>query len=116
MNNDCPHCHVSLSHRLAMQKPMRWRRAFLLFPIPDPAIVCSNCGERLYANPHPAAQFLNAGLWIALAAMLYGIFSNASIVFISVAAVLFLLAAAAYWYVSSHTLRHWPAFRSAPQR
>lgn len=114
MKNDCPHCSKSLSRLISLR--LRWRRNFLLLPIPHPVFVCSSCGGRLYANPHPVAQYLNAALWITLAITQYGIFSGASLVLVGVAAILFFLFAAACRYVSTHTLRDWPTFRAAPQR
>jgi len=81
-----------------------------------PVFVCSDCGGRLYGNPHSAAKYLNAALWITLAGTLYGLFSGASIGIVAGAAILFFLSAAATWYVNSSALRQWPAFRSNAQR
>jgi len=78
--------------------------------------VCSSCGGRLYGNPHPVAKYLNAALWLTLSTALYGLFVNAGIGFIGGAAILFLLTAAATWYVNASALRQWPAFRSDAQR
>jgi len=81
-----------------------------------PVFMCSSCGGRLHGNPHSAAKYLNAALWLTLSATLYGLFSNATIGFVAGTAILFLLTAAAIWYLNANALRQWPAFRSDAQR
>ena len=95
---------------------MQGHRHFLLMPIPQIFFVCSSCGGRLYGNPHPIAKYLHIALWLTLCALLYGVFSQASIFFIGASGILFLVFAAIYWYVGAYILRHWPTFRSEPQR
>jgi hypothetical protein len=115
MDTKCPHCRKSLSGRLALQRPMEWRK-FLFVPIPNAVVICSGCGGFLNGNPHPLAQWLNAAMWIALATALYGAFTGANIFFVAVAAILTVVIAVANWYVNAHVLRDWPAFRSHVRR
>ena len=70
----------------------------------------------MYGNSHPVANCLNAAMWLALAATLYGAFSKASLFLVGASAILFLILIAINWYVTVYVLRNWPAFRSSSQR
>lgn len=115
MDTRCPHCRKFLSGRLALRRPLEWRK-FLLVPMPSAVVICSGCGGALNSNPHPLAKWLNAAMWIAFAAALYGAFAGTNALFVAVAAILAVVVAAANWYVNAHVLRDWPAFRAHVQR